>query len=80
MLIDYETLVALLEKSGLPDQGAPPSLGITIRFKELKSAKGSKQFTTPDGRLVALALNAEGELCAIAMTGRHPNVIQPGSS
>jgi hypothetical protein len=70
MLIDYETLVALLEKSGLPDQGAPPSMGITIRFKERKPVDGSQRFTTPDGRLVALALNAEGELCAIGMTKR----------
>ncbi len=70
MLVDYNVLVALLEKSGLPDQGAPPSMGITIRFKEIKPVEGSQRFTTPDGRFVGLALNAAGELCAIGIAGR----------
>lgn len=68
MLIDYNVLVALLEKSGLPDQGAPPSIGITIRFKDIKPVEGSRGFTTPEGGVVGLALNATGEVCAIGMT------------
>ncbi len=78
MLIDYNVLVALLEKSGLPDQGAPPSMGITIRFKEIKPIEGTQQFTTPEGGHVGLALNASGEVCAIGMT--RPGTTYPDRS
>jgi hypothetical protein len=72
MLVDYETLVALLEKSDLPDQGLPARTGVNIRFQELKTPiiLESAEFKTPDGRAVVLALNATGDVCAIAITKR----------
>ena len=65
MILDYKTILELLDKSGLPDQGSPPRSALLIRFSRLETVARKEEFVTPDGTIVALDVDKEGDLCAM---------------
>ncbi len=69
MTIEYEALIAILRDCGLPDDDAPPGSALLIRFKPLGHVARSEEYVTPEGRIIALDLDQERNLCAIEIVG-----------
>ena len=47
MIVDYATIVRLLEESGLPDQDAPPGLALSIRFRNVEKRSTPRNSSYP---------------------------------